>query len=521
MKAKNMALVWLLAALYLSVALVAGAAGSGRGVARGESGMVTLMHAPGTSTLRVPLPEEFTRLQAQGAKGAKAAAVTINFLPAGSPDTQAGDTAIAWPADARAAVNYAASVWETLLNPAVPIVIDAAWVNNLGSGVLGHSGSLNKFKDFSGAPMASTWYSVALANTLHGSDLDTTHADVYMGFSSIFSWYTGTDGSTPGSKVDLVSVVLHEICHGLGFAGSMAVSGGSGSWGNGTAYPKIYDHFSENGGGQLLISAFANGSAALAGQLTSGNLYFNGALATAANGGVHPKLYAPATWNPGSSYSHLDETFNGTPNALMTYSLPNGESIHSPGTITMGLLNDVGWPNNSGGTGTFTIATLKAKVYWAPKPVPAGPLSAGVGDLTIIGSTPTMLTDLSALNGVTLSNSLLIKSPEPTSCSYGGNLFIKLNGSAKKAIFGTVQKDWKYKWTFAVWLSKNRLWVKAQAKNIPNQNAAFGVTSAGCDWTTKTLQITMDVVGGGLDIHAVGAREIRYKTKDGKTTTIK
>jgi hypothetical protein len=520
MKMKNMLSAWLPAVLCLTAA-VAVAAGAGRGVAQGARGMVTLLHAPGTSTLRVPLPEAFTRLQAPRAKGAKTAAVTINFLPAGSPDTQWGDTAIAWPADARAAVNYAASVWEALLNPAVPIVIDAAWVNNLGSGVLGHSGALNNFRDFSGAPVASTWYSVALANTLHGSDLDAAAADVYMGFSSIFSWYTGTDGSTPGSKVDLVSVVLHEICHGLGFAGSMAVAGGSGSWGSGTAYPKIYDRCTENGSGQLLISAFANGSAALASQLTGGTLYFNGALATAANGGAHPKLYAPATWNPGSSYSHLDETFNGTPNALMTYSLPNGESIHSPGPVTMGLLNDIGWPNNSGGTGTFTLATLKAKVYWTQKKVPAGLLPVGVGDLTLIGSTPTMLSDLSALNGVTLSNSLLITSPEPSSCSYGGNLFIKLNGSAKKAVFGTVQKDFKYKWLFTVWLSKGQLWVKAQAKNIPNQSAAFGVTSAGGDWTTKTLQINMDVVGGGLDLHAVGAREIRYKTKDGTTTTIK
>ena len=519
MKTTNIVLGCLMAAMYLSATPVVAATASSKGVAKNESRMVTLMHDPRPSTLRVPLPESFARLHAQGAK---AATVTINFLPAGSPNTHWGDTAIAWPAAAKAAVTYAASVWASQLNSSVPIVIDAAWVNNLGSGVLGHSGSLNSWRDFLGAPMAGTWYSITLANALYGSDLDPANADIYMGFSSTFDWYTGTDGSTPGTQVDLVSVVLHEICHGLGFAGLMSVSSGIGSWGGGTAYPKSYDRFTENGSGQLLISAFANNSAALASQLTSDNIYFNGAMATAANGDSHPKLYAPATWSQGSSYAHLAETFNGTSHALMTYSLANGESIHSPGTITMGLLRDVGWPGGSGSTGIFTISTLKGKVYWAPKPVPAGSLPAGVGDLTIIGSMPTVLTSLSSLNGATLSNSFLVKPPETGGAVYGPGAFVKLNGAATKAVFTTVMPTWKYKWTFTVWLSKGRLWVKGQAKYLWSQGyGAYGLTSTGCDWTSKTLQINMNIVGGGLDIHAVGARQIYFKTTDGKTTTIK
>ena len=43
-----------------------------------------------------------------------------------------------------------------------------------------------------------------------------------------------------------MSVVLHELGHGLGFAGSMDVDGALGSWGLGTAFPIIYDRFVEN-----------------------------------------------------------------------------------------------------------------------------------------------------------------------------------------------------------------------------------------------------------------------------------
>ena len=106
--------------------------------------------------------------------------------------------------------------------------------------------------------------------------------------------------------------------------------------------PITYDRFTENGAGSPLLS-FPNGSAALAPQLTSSNLYFDGTNANAANGGTPPKLFAPSTWMQGSSYSHLDEVFNNTENALMTYALADGESNHSPGPIASAILQDVGW----------------------------------------------------------------------------------------------------------------------------------------------------------------------------------
>ena len=187
MKVINMVLGCVLAATWLSAVPLAPTAVSGGPVALGESRMVTLMHAPGTSTLRVPLPEAFTRLQS-GAKDAKAATVTIRFLPAGSHDTHWGDNAIAWPSDAKAAVTYAASVWGSLLNSPVPIVIDAAWVNNLAVGVLGHSGTLNFWRGFTGEPVPNTWYPATLANALYGSDIDPDNSDVYMGFSSVYNW---------------------------------------------------------------------------------------------------------------------------------------------------------------------------------------------------------------------------------------------------------------------------------------------------------------------------------------------
>ncbi|MFQ5434360.1 MAG: hypothetical protein ACE5FD_05735, partial [Anaerolineae bacterium] len=171
-------------------------------------------------------------------------------------------------------------------------------------------------------------------------------------FNKDFSdWYFGTNGTPPSNKYDFVSVVLHEIGHGLGFAGSMVYSGGLGAWGltndGVTYYPTAYDRFAENGSGQSLIntSLFGNPSTTLGSQLTGGNLFFDSPNARAANGGSPPRLYAPGSWQQGSSYSHLDESTYGpgTINSLMTPIINNGEANHDPGPITMGMFKDMGW----------------------------------------------------------------------------------------------------------------------------------------------------------------------------------
>ena len=262
-----------------------------------------------------------------------------------------------WTPAAQAAFQYAADIWETLISSPVTIVIDAEW-GALPPGVLGGAGPEDFYRDFPNAPASGTWYPIALANSLAGSDLQPASADIGAIFSSSYSnWYFGTDGN-PGGQIDFVSVVLHEIGHGLGFSGSMVVDngvgpqqecrgiGGEGCWGRNTAYPFTYDRFTENGSNQGLINTglFANPSAVLGGQLIGNDIYFDGPNTTAANGGVPARLYAPGSWEQGSSYSHLnDATYDGSANALMTHAIAAGEANHNPGPVGMGMLEDMGW----------------------------------------------------------------------------------------------------------------------------------------------------------------------------------
>ena len=297
------------------------------------------------------------------------ATININYLAAGSTNAL-GDSCQSWPTAARTAFSYAADIWATQLSSPVPIVINACWTS-LSSGVLGHSAVTSLHRGFPGAPVANTWYGVALANALSGADLNNSNGSDYDGdgldadsemeiaySNNGIPWYFGTGGNTPMGEYDFASVALHEIAHGLDFAGSMRVIAGTGSWGYGTGYPRAYDRFTRDGSGVSLTDTgvYPNPSVAVGNALRGqvGGVYFHGTCAMAANGGSPVKLYSPSAWQSGSSYAHLDELFNGTVNALMTYSLADGESIHDPGPIVCGVFCDIGWPGGCGGGGTPT-----------------------------------------------------------------------------------------------------------------------------------------------------------------------
>ncbi len=252
---------------------------------------------------------------------------------------------------ARTAFQYAVDIWASILTSNVPIRVEANWVA-LDPNVLGSASAATFYRDYTNTPRSNTWYSVSMAEKLAGIELNPVDSsDIKANFNSSFSnWYFGTDGNCPPGQYDFVSVVLHELCHGLGFQGSMDVNSGSGSWGFSTGFPFVYDHFTEDGSGQRLIntSIYANPSSALGNVLVSNNIFFNGNVSCSVNGYNPIKLFSPPQWEPTSSYSHLNEsTFPaGNINSLMTPSLGAAEAIHHPGNITLGIFEDMGWTTN-------------------------------------------------------------------------------------------------------------------------------------------------------------------------------
>ena len=238
------------------------------------------------------------------------------------------------------AFQFAVDIWSTLLQSDVPIHLTAK-MSPLGEGILGQTTVPARYANFDNAQKVNTYYVVTMAEKIAGHDLnDPGDPDITMEFSNNFPWYYGLDGSTPSNKFDFVSVILHEIGHGLGFSDGTVENNGTGYY---TVYgaPMIYDRHIETLDEKNIVDTFDTGTTELGDALTSGGLFFRSFSFPLTD--ERPVLFAPIVWDPGSSIAHLDEeTYNNTPDALMTPRFGFGESIHDPGLV-LEMFEDMGW----------------------------------------------------------------------------------------------------------------------------------------------------------------------------------
>jgi len=155
----------------------------------------------------------------------------------GNPETTLG-------AQRLFAFNYAASLWAKQLDSNVTIRIQAAF-NPLGANVLGSAGTINIFRNFvpiglfPGPEFLDTWYGGAIADKRAGFDLNPNGADINTQFSSDFNFYLGVDRNFGQGQYDLVTVLLHELGHGLGFQNFVSRTTGA----NNSGFTDIYSRY--------------------------------------------------------------------------------------------------------------------------------------------------------------------------------------------------------------------------------------------------------------------------------------
>src|SRR5450830_4401 len=180
----------------------------------------------------------------------------------------------------------AAAIWGSLLTSTVTIQVSASFAAltcSATTGVLGSTYAYSVYSDFSGAPLAGTWYVKALANKLAGTDLDVMNVDMIAQFNSSLgqpgcltgtSFYLGFDNNH-GTNINFLTVVLHEFAHGLGF---VSVATQSGAFQGGM--PAIFDRFIyDDTQGQTWDKLTSGQRAASA--VNTGNLTWSGTAANA------------------------------------------------------------------------------------------------------------------------------------------------------------------------------------------------------------------------------------------------
>ncbi len=258
-------------------------------------------------------------------------------------------TYIDFPEQAKTAFEQATAIWEKYLISTQTIRIKATWTSALTTTTLSSTQGTRIYKNFTNAPYQNVWYPTPLAEALSGKDLNSGDFEMAMEINSKVNWYLGTDGKPQAGKYDLITVMLHEIAHGLGFASSMEVVNNDtqGQYGaSGSAY--VFDVFMQDSQKIKLTNSgvYGNPSQDLKKSLTSNALYFG--LKNTKFGTILPRLYAPSPFKDGSSFSHFDESTYpaGNTNSLMSPSVKAAEVTQNPGELLLNCLNEMGWQIN-------------------------------------------------------------------------------------------------------------------------------------------------------------------------------
>jgi hypothetical protein len=204
------------------------------------------------------------------------------------------------------AFQEAANIWGAQITSAVPIRILATWealTCTATSAVLGSAGAISVYRNFPGAIFPGTWYSKALANKLVGSEQDAATADIRARFNinlgnagcfTGFPFYLGLDNNH-GNNVDLVTVLLHEFAHGLGF--QTFTNGSTGAQLSGS--PSVWDRFILDKTQNLNWFSMTDAQRA-ASAINPSQVVWTGPLTTAATPGVLTGLPQLALSSPAS-----------------------------------------------------------------------------------------------------------------------------------------------------------------------------------------------------------------------------
>ncbi len=291
------------------------------------------------------------------------AATTITVVNLDGPGEGLNDTTAAVPVGGNTgttrgqqrliALQAAAALWAQSLDSTVEIRIGANFdpqTCNATSATLGIGGSATLHSNFVNAPRPNTWYAGALANKLAGFDLNVSAPDIDVTFNSVIgtgcalpvSWYYGLDAAPPGNGIDLVTIALHEIGHGLGFAAFYDETTGVRLSNTDDAFMVSLEDHSTG-----LLTTAMNDTQRLNASRNTGNLHWVGADAVGGSGVLtsgraipsgHIEMYAPNPVQPGASVSHFSDSL--VPSQVMQPSYYGPD--HSLG-LTIDVLRDLGW----------------------------------------------------------------------------------------------------------------------------------------------------------------------------------
>ncbi len=319
------------------------------------------------SLLLAPLP----------VKSASAATVeVVNADPDGvgfNDPTEAaavpGNGATTVGAQKLAVVEWAADKLGELLYSPVPIVVEVSHDDGLFCGensatlaAAGPAWLMRLDKQVADHPDLPTWFPSALTHRLTGTQLFSEDVNAVFnpdlgetGCMAGLNWYLGLDNDPPPGTLPFVDTVMHELTHGLGFT-SLADENGLISELDPTSISPYFAYAFDGATQKFWWEMTTEERAASS---TNGLLVWAGPQTTQAaaslvtaplDGDGHVYMYAPPTFNDGSSVSHFEESTS--PDLLMEPFASSNLDVQSNDIdLALEFLHDIGWRDPGCGNG--------------------------------------------------------------------------------------------------------------------------------------------------------------------------
>lgn len=326
--------------------------------------------------------------------------------------------------------NRAAEIWGAVLDSDIDILVGATFQPlpcAPAGGVLGAAGPTYIFSDFPNAGYPATWYVSAQADAVSGLDLFFEEGgyidiDIISFFNSDIddddpncltgtSWYYGFDNMEAGD-IDFLTVVLHEIAHGLGNLELVDEDTGALIAGQSDIYMKfMYDRTTEKTWDEM------DDAERLASQVNTENLVWIGDAVTAA---------APSFLGPRPSFQILNPKSNK--GSFEAQSASFGPPLNADGGMTGKLVmaepnTACGGPLENKVAGKIVVidrgvCSFVEKVFWAQVGNAKGAIIAnnqpsgrapmgGSADFITIPSVGVTLDDGNMLKAAMVPNSVL------------------------------------------------------------------------------------------------------------------
>lgn len=303
-------------------------------------------------------------------------------------------------------VENAIGIWDKILISRIPIHMDVLW-EPLDQRTLASAGADRVYKNFRNAPFREIWYPSALAEAIQGENINGSGPDIVLRMNSNGNWNLGSGSSL--FTYDMLTVILHEIAHGIGFMSSFSDDDATYvRWGI-QNIPFIFDKYMRDEAGNEITNPrfYTNDSQKLLDAVSKGDVTFKVDSGAFASSGL--LLHTEEPFSVGASLSHFSTAQRlSVEDQLMHPSIRPGFRSTMPGPATLSILYQMGWalnmyefdrqysadsplfslyPNPS--TDKITVKTAEDRVEYriydgSGKAVKNGILNSGESELSLI-----------------------------------------------------------------------------------------------------------------------------------------